>query len=379
MHPLITRFAPLAVLASAGMLLAGWTAWRTTMPSTVAPPAAAPPRGPWAQRVSASGLIEGDGEEMRIGVPEAALVAEIAVRVGQRVAADEVLFRLDDRLLRAELAVADAGLAAADAGLALAEARAGRTAALPRPEDIAPVEARLAVAEARLADARIQRNRIDTLWDKQVTSASQVDVVRGAERIARAAVDNARADLAHARLAAWDRDLAIAGGEVSVARAAVAAAAARLAAVRTRLDRLTVRAPRAATVVDLGITVGALASPGDPRLVVLADLARLLVRAEVHESQAWRIRTDAPGRGWIRGDGAHPVDLAFERIEPRASTRRAINGQPGERLDGRVLHVLYRLIDPPPGMHPGFLLEIDIAAGDPPTATAPGPTTQETP
>lgn len=363
MHPLLTRFAPLAALALAGLGLASWTAMRTVTPPRIEALAFKPQQGPWPQRVAATGLIEGDGEEIRIGTPEAGLVVEVTATVGRRVAAGDLLFRLDDRLVRAELAIAASERVTAQANLVLAGNRVARLAALPRSEDIPPIAARLRVAEAHLADARIHRSRIETLWTKQGASASQVDAMRGAESIALAGVESARTDLAHVRLAAWDRDLAIAEAEAAVARTAVSASEARCDAVRIRLERLAIRAPRDATIVDLGVTVGALASPADPRLVVLADLSSLFVRVEVPESQAWKVQPGAPGRGWVRGDASRAVDLAFVRIEPRASTRRAIAGQPGERLDGRVLQILYRLVDPPAGMHPGFLLEVDIAAG----------------
>lgn len=363
MHPLVTRFAPLAALAAAGIGVAAWTALRTVAPQPVEAPAPPARHGPWAERVAASGLVEGDGEEIRVGAPEAGLVAEVAVAAGQRVARGDLLFRLDDRLLLAEAAVAESELATARAQLALAESRLARLAALPRGEDVAPAEARLGVAEARQADARIHRLRIEALWAKQGATASQVDAMRGAESIARAEAEAARAELRHAGLGAWERDRAVAEAEAAVCRGAIAAGAARLEAMRVRLARLRVAAPRDATVVDVGIAAGALAAPEDPRLVVLADLSALFVRAEVDDALAWRIRPDAPARGWLRGAGDRPIALACARIEPRAAARRASSGLPGERLDGRVMQVLYRLVDPPEGMRPGFLLDLDIAAG----------------
>jgi len=356
MHPLITRFAPLAVLAIAGLGAAGWTAYATVRPKPVPILESLPPQGPWTERISASGLVEGDGNDTVVGVPEAALVSVVAVRVGQHVTASDLLFRLDDRLARADLAVA-----AAD--LATAQSQVARLEALPRREDAEPVAARVAVAEAQLATARSRRTRLDKLVETRTASEDEVDVARNAEAVAKAQVASAQAELAHARLPAWAPELAS-------ARAQVAAAQARIDAVQTRISRLEVRAPRAATVISTSVMVGALAAPGDPELVVLADLDRLLVRVEVDESQAWKLKPGLPGQGWLRGDRTRPIELRYERIEPRAAARRAIQGKPGERLDGRAVQVLYRLIDPPAHLRPGLLMDVDLQSGAAPTAVA---------
>lgn len=346
MHPLVTRLTPLALLAGVGIAFAGWTAFQTTKPKPVPPLAAVPNQGPWNLRISASGLIEGRGEDTVVGVPEAALVTEVGVRIGQRVKAGDLLIRLDDRIARAELAVAEAQLTAARAQLA-------RLAAMPRIEDAEPYAARVLVAEAQLSEAKVRRVRVDQLFERNAVSADEVDVRRSAEAIAKANLASAKADLEHIRLKAWEPDLA-------GARAEVARAEAQVEAARVRLSRLAVRSPRDATVTSLTVAVGNLAAPGDTTLMTLADLDSLLVRVEIDESQAWKFRPGAAGKGWLRGDTSKPVDLAFERVEPRAAARRAIPGKPGERLDSRAMQTLYRLVDPPEYLRPGLLLEVDL-------------------
>lgn len=351
MHPLATRLFPLAVLAGAGIAFSGWTAWTTVRPLAVPAVAVPPPQASYAARVSASGLVEGDGEDTVVGVPEAALVAEVGVRIGDLVKPGDLLLRLDDRLVRAELAVAESELAAV-------RSRVARLESLPRAEDAEPLAARVAVAEAHLADAKVKRGRIELLFQRNAISADEVDARRAAETIARAQVASAKADLAHVQLPAWGPDLA-------AARAEIPQVEARIAAIRTRLSRLEVRAPRAGTVIGAGAMVGELAAPGDRDLVVLAALDRLLVRLEIDESQAWKLRPGAGGRAWVRGDRAHVVELAFERVEPKAGPRRAIAGVPGERLDGRAVQVLYRLQSPPAYYRPGLMLESDLDADVP--------------
>ncbi|MFO1401943.1 MAG: efflux RND transporter periplasmic adaptor subunit [Steroidobacteraceae bacterium] len=73
------------------------------------------------------------------------------------------------------------------------------------------------------------------------------------------------------------------------------ATAAQASAARTRAGWRTVSAPYAGRVMDLMVTPGDLATPGRP-LVALYDPAALRVIAQVPESLAARLRTDAPAQ-----------------------------------------------------------------------------------
>jgi multidrug efflux pump subunit AcrA (membrane-fusion protein) len=70
------------------------------------PPAADPPfppaPKPYAQAVSAAGILEALSENVAIGVPQAGLVTEVKVKVNDAVKSGDVLFLLDDRDLRAQ-------------------------------------------------------------------------------------------------------------------------------------------------------------------------------------------------------------------------------------------------------------------------------------
>lgn len=360
MHPIASRFVPLAILAAAGIAAAGWTAWRTAAPRPAAPPEHLPQQGPWEERISASGLIEGDGNDTVVGVPESGLVAEVLVAVGQRVAAGQTLLRLDGRQIEAERAVAVAQHAVALADRAEAAAGLARLRALPRREDAGPAQARVGVALAQLTQAQSRTRRLAALGERGV--AGELEDAGLAESAARAALAAAEAELAHAVLPAWTPELDVAQARLLAAEARVQAAQARIDEIAIRLARLVISAPRAGTVVASAAMAGQVAAPDDRDLVVLADLDRLLVRVEVDESQAWRLAPGLPGRAWLRGDRGAPVALEFVRIEPRAEPRRALPGKPGERLDGRAVQVLYRLADPPPHLRPGMLLEVDLRA-----------------
>ena len=77
-------------------------------------PPSPPPVSPYQHTVAAVGLVETSTENIAIGTPLSDVVREVFVTVGQTVKIGEPLFRLDDRHLRAELAMRQADLRVAD-------------------------------------------------------------------------------------------------------------------------------------------------------------------------------------------------------------------------------------------------------------------------
>ena len=71
-------------------------------------PPVQPPKTPYAHTVAAAGLVEAETENIAVGSHLPGVVAEVLVKVGQKVEAGAPLFRLDDRHLRAELKVREA-------------------------------------------------------------------------------------------------------------------------------------------------------------------------------------------------------------------------------------------------------------------------------
>jgi multidrug resistance efflux pump len=243
------------------------------------------------------------------------------------VAAGAPLFSLDDRRYRAALAEADAALAA--------------------------TVAERAEAEATLYAARAERDRA-AADSARYQSLARSDIAASRQRIETAIADARKADaqirLAQARIASAE------------------AAAARAAAVRDRaavdLDKTVVRAPFAGTVLRVNLRRGefaqgaALAEP----LVVFGATDPLHVRVQVDETDAHRVVAAAAATAFLRGDGALSAPLAFVRAEPLARQKRFLSNAPGERVDTRVVEMVYRL---EPGTLPvavGQMLDVFIEA-----------------
>ena len=95
------------------------------------PPPVQPAENPFPNTVAGAGMVEPETENIFVGSPVPGVVVEVMAKVGQKVKAGDPLFRLDDRQLRAELAIRQAMLEDAKASLAKLDAmpRHGRAAA----------------------------------------------------------------------------------------------------------------------------------------------------------------------------------------------------------------------------------------------------------
>jgi hypothetical protein len=323
------------------------------VPAEQAPPIA-PVRRQFSGTVAGAGVVEPKSESIHLCAEVPGVVAEVTVREGQEIAAGEIVLRLEDRWKRAELEVRQAALAAAEFDLA-------KLRGLPRPEDLPPSAARVRGAQAAAETQRDQLARAEDLHRQRVVTEQEVIQRRKAFDAAQATLDEAQAEDALLRSGAWERDVSIAAAAVEQARAGVDLA-------RVEVERLVVRAPVAGTILRVDVRPGEFVGtpPGKP-LVVLGDTSRLHVRVSIDEHDLPRFIPGAPGLGYVRGDSEHPVRLAFVRAVPTIEPKRNLNGDSAERVDTRVLQVLYEIVTGPeagaattPSLFVGQQLDVQI-------------------
>jgi HlyD family secretion protein len=273
-------------------------------------PPAPPPASEFQHTVAAVGLIESSSENIRIGSHLSGIVDQVLVRAGDDVAANAPLFRLDTRHLRASLSDADAALDVARTGVG--------------------------VAEATLADTKEQLDLVLAVRDKR--AVSEDDVQRRGHAVA----------TAEARLAQ--------------ARAGVKAAEAERDRVQVEIDRSAVRAPIDGTILKVNVRAGEFAAAGalaEP-LIILGNIKPLYVRVDVDEHEAARVRPEAPAVAALRGDASIRSPLHFVRIEPLVVPKRALTGDSSERVDTRVLQVLYEIERSDPRFFVGQQMDVFI-------------------
>jgi multidrug efflux pump subunit AcrA (membrane-fusion protein) len=296
-----------------------------------AQPPSPPPAAAYTKQIGAVGLVESSTENVSISLPVPGLVTRVAVRAGDSVSRGQLLFLLDDRDLRAELSLRKTNLD-------LARTRLQRLEQSPRPEEIPPAEARVREAQSQLEDAQVQLRTLEAVKDPRAIRQEDLLRRRRAVETAQARLSESEAQLKLLKAGAWRADL-------EVARAEVKQAEAQVARVEADLSRLQVTAPMAGQILQCKVRpgeyaqAGALAQP----LILLGQVNQKHIRADIDEKDAWRFQPGAPATGSVRGNSAQKFPLSYVRTEPYVIPKRSLTGDSTERVDTRVLQVIYAL------------------------------------
>jgi HlyD family secretion protein len=234
-------------------------------------------QNPFEHQVAGTGVVEAGTGNIAIGTPVSGIVAAVPVHWGDAIETGTTLFQLDDRDLRAQLPLA---------------------------------AARAAEADARLARAKYQAELADKVHAQHLLSEEQF------------------------------RDKRY---EVQIDQAVLEAARAETARIRMEIERRTVRSPVAGRVLQINVRPGESAEAGAPGtpLMVVGDDSKLRVRVDIDENDAVRVDPAAPAVAIVRGHPDLRVNLHFESIEPFVAPRKTLSGDTTERVDSRVLQVIY--------------------------------------
>ena len=201
-----------------------------------------------------------EGTYVYVSAESAGRVAERPVAAGQRVAADDVLFRLDSANEKEAIAGADARLAQAQAQLA--NLRTGK-----RPEELSVLAADLAAARTAFTNADDDYTRKLVLREKQVVAQSVVDDAKSRRDTAQAQVEAAERQVQVARLPARPEEIDAAERNVAIQQAALAQA-------KIQLDRREIRAPAAGIVEETFFEPGEQVTAGQPIVSILPETNR---------------------------------------------------------------------------------------------------------
>jgi len=90
--------------------------------------------------------------------------------------------------------------------------------------------------------------------------------------------------------------------------------------------------------------------------------SQLNVRADVDEQDAWRVKRGSPALASVRGDSSHRYRLRFVRFEPYVIPKKNLTGDSTERVDTRVLQVIFALDKSAP-VYAGQQMDVYIDAG----------------
>ncbi len=312
--------------------------------------------------ILASGRIEGD--RYTVAAKQPGRVAALLAQEGDRVTAGQVLARLDDARIRAQLAQAQARVAAAKAALAAVRSELEvlrRRVPLEidtAKADVAHAEAALAAAKARAHQARKDARRYAELAKTGGVdryAAEQADlawtVARADLATAQAALEQARKRLAEAELGR--QTLRSKAHEAAQAEARLEEAKAGLEERRSLLADLEVKAPADGTLVTRIVDLGEVVTPGAP-LFTLVDLDRLYLKVYVPEKEIGRLRRGLEARIYTDAFPDHPFPARVRYIADRAQFTPKEVQTPDERVKLVYAVKLYLDENPDHRLTPGL-------------------------
>lgn len=292
------RGTPLA-LAAALVIAGSFGCAKKTDTSTAAQPesvtTASAHRGDIAERLTLTGVVAAKAQANLSSVITGSVLA-VDVNVGDRVQAGQVLVRIDDSTLRAQLQQNQGSLAAAQARLAQIRSGAGGTSASANANlDSARVAYQTALANAR-------RNR--QLFAQGYVSQAAVDDAQQAAAAAAAQLQSAQVAAENANLGG--RTTSSAQSEIRNQQALVAEASGAVQLTQAQIAQAVVTAPFSGVVTQRSVDPGTLAVPGTA-LVQVSDLNPVYVNVGIPEENLPYIHPGTsvdvmveslPGRAW---------------------------------------------------------------------------------
>ncbi len=297
----------LPALAVIGALIAlGVVFWsqRTTPPPPILFP---PPQSPYSYFIAGAGIIEASSQNISIGTPFNEVIDTIFVVEGDDVKRGDRILQLDLRAFEAVFEEAQASLRA---------------------------------AEVARDSAEVQFSFYLRLLDKRAVSEEAYEQAH------------------YAYLEAEEN--------VKVAQAAVKEA-------EVNIQRSIIRAPVDGKILQVNCHIGEIApvvpfisaqstwlTAANGTLVLMGTVEPLQVRIDVDEDDAWRYKVGSRATAFVRGNSTINFPLNFVRVEPYVIPKSSFTGATVERVDTRVLQVLYNFSRGDLPVYAGLILDIFI-------------------
>jgi len=223
--------------------------------------------------VAVTGTIE--ATQVDVSVKITGRILKRLVNEGDRVTRGQVLVRLDDSELAADVRRQDAAVRSAEATLRDLQKGA-------RPQEIEDARAAVASAEATRTMTEREYQRTDQLYTKNLIAAQDVDRARQAYEVSKAQERSARERLA----------LLLAGSrpdQIDAAQWQVTQAEFALAQAQSRLREAVVVSPIDGVVLRKNLEAGETANPGVP-ILTLVNPKDVWLRAYVPETEVGRLK-----------------------------------------------------------------------------------------
>jgi len=338
------------VLPLVGIVFALYWVVVTSRKDVAADPERAPAVSNFEHTVAGAGIIESESGDISVAPQIGGKVLHVFVKENQCVRNVEPLYQLDDSDQQAQYAAVAADIAQAQAAVTTAKmqlesAKASVVSAVSNQKSL---EASLAdVAEQARVNQELHREGI-------LASISYNTSVRTLEA-AQQRVEQAKYQVESAKA-----QVAVAESQLAENHARVDSYRGRLQQIAAQIKQLLVVAPMAGRVLQVNVRPGEYVASNTNTPPVLLGSTDLQVRVDVDETNAPRVRAGSDAIAHLKGDSTRAFPLTFVRIDPYIVPKRNLTGDNTERIDVRVLHVIYKFQPPPFPVYVGQQVDVFI-------------------
>jgi len=353
-------------LAAVGILLALYSAYIFSQHPHPQPPVFSPAPNPYANGIYANGIVESyqsHGEDVNIYPEVSGPITQVAVAEGDQVHKGDPLLTIDDSVQRA---TSEQQRSQAEAARSVLD----ELKAQPRQETLDVAQAQVENAKATLKNARDQLVKQEQSYalDPHSVSRDALDNARNAEKIASTNLQVVEKQYQLTKAGAWIYDIRNQESQYQALDKAYNASQALL-------DKYTIKAPIDGVVLSIQAAVGSYVSSqgaydaytqGSAPLIVMGTPQDYLeVRTYVDEVLIHRLPEPAQmtAEMSIRGTDIK-IPLTFERVQPYVSPKIELSDQRQERVDVRVLPVIFKFQKPKDvNVYPGQIVDVYIGGG----------------
>ncbi len=351
------------ILAIIGLLAGLVSAYIFGIEKKPLPPAFNPASNPYGKGIYANGIIESyqlNGENINIYPEVPGTITKILVAEGQSLRQGTPLLAIDDSVQRAIVAQQKSQ---AEAALALLE----ELKAQPRKENLEVAKAQVDFASASLKNAQDQldKQRQSYSLEPRSVSKNDLDNAENAVHVAKANLEVARRQYELTKAGAWVYDIRNQENQYQALTKAYMASNALLA-------KYTIRAPADGVILSINAAVGSYISPqgtydtytqGSTPVFVMGSAQEYSgIRCYIDEILVHRLPPAAKMKAkmFIRGTDIS-IPLEYVRIQPYVLPKIELSNQRAERVDVRVLPVIFRFVQPKKtSLYPGQLVDVYI-------------------
>ena len=350
-------------LSALGLLAGGVAAYMFSLQRPALPPVFTPPSNPYAKGIYAEGILESEqtnGKNINVYPEVAGIVQQILVSEGKTFRKGMPLLHIDDSVQRA---IASQRLSEAQAAQTLLQ----QLKAEPRKETLDVAGAQVKSAQARLKAAEDTLEKQKTAYEINTKSVSKdaFDNAMNAVAVAQANLQVTQRQYDLTRAGAWIYDIRNQERQYNALHHSYLSAQALL-------SKYTLRAPTDGIVLSINTAVGSYISPQGvydtytqgsvPVLVLGAPQSSLHVRCYVDEILVPRLPPPSRMKAQMSRRGSNTrLPLDYVRTQPYVSPKIELSNQRTERVDVRVLTVIFKVRKPQNSdLYPGELVDVYI-------------------